>query len=41
MQTDDLTRLIDVIPFAAALGIQILDVKPGNVTATMDWARGT
>jgi uncharacterized protein (TIGR00369 family) len=38
MKTDDSTRLVDLIPFATALGIQIVDVKPGNVTATMGWA---
>jgi uncharacterized protein (TIGR00369 family) len=38
MTTNDTASLIDFIPFAAALGIQIVGVKPDNVTATMGWA---
>jgi uncharacterized protein (TIGR00369 family) len=37
MNTTDTAGLIDFVPFAAALGIQIVDVKPDNVTATMGW----
>ncbi|MEZ0365751.1 PaaI family thioesterase [Mycobacterium sp. pUA109] len=38
MDTNDLTHLAAAIPFAAALGIEVGEVTPQRVTATMDWA---
>ncbi|HET9877044.1 MAG TPA: PaaI family thioesterase [Mycobacterium sp.] len=36
--TNQLANLAAAIPFAAALGIEILEVTPQRVTAAMDWA---
>lgn len=36
----DLVALRDMIPFAAELGIEMLDAEPDLVTARLDWAPG-
>ncbi|OHV04107.1 PaaI family thioesterase [Mycobacterium talmoniae] len=38
MDTNELAHLAAAIPFAAALGIEVGEVTPQRVTATMDWA---
>jgi uncharacterized protein (TIGR00369 family) len=38
MDTADLARLVSSVPFAVALGIEVDEVAPQRVTATMNWA---